>query len=70
MQVTRDKLLRDHLYNEKVDISRGTGSGYPAGIQCMTSFFQHMYCTPGCGCSSSTVPGRKQLITDVMELGL
>ncbi|CAK0755728.1 hypothetical protein CVIRNUC_002397 [Coccomyxa viridis] len=29
-KVTRDKLLREHLYNEKVDISRETGSGYPA----------------------------------------
>ena len=32
VQVTRDKLLKEHLFNEKVDISRETGSGYPAGI--------------------------------------
>ena len=51
MQVTRDKLLQDHLYKEKVDISRETGSGYPAGTQCMTSFCQHMCCTPDFGCS-------------------
>ena len=35
VQVTRDKLLREHLYNEKVDISRETGSGYPAGMPSM-----------------------------------
>jgi hypothetical protein len=32
MQVTRDKLLREHMYCEKVDISSETGSGYPGGM--------------------------------------
>ena len=32
MQVARDKLLREHTYCEKVDISSETGSGYPGGM--------------------------------------
>ncbi|CAL5227381.1 g10331 [Coccomyxa viridis] len=28
-KVTRDKLLREHLYSETVDIGKETGSGYP-----------------------------------------
>ena len=32
-QVTRDKLLREHLYSETVDIGKETGSGYPGGVQ-------------------------------------
>lgn len=32
-QVTRDKLLREHLYTETVDIGKETGSGYPGGVQ-------------------------------------
>ena len=32
-QVTRDKLLREHLYSETVDFGKGTGSGYPGGVQ-------------------------------------
>lgn len=32
MQVTRDKLLREHMYCEKVDVSSETGSGYPGGM--------------------------------------
>lgn len=34
-QVTRDKLLREHMYSEKVDISTETGSGYPGGMPCL-----------------------------------
>ena len=46
IQVTRDKLLREHLYTETVDICKQTGSGYPGGVQWQnllsSYFFMHL----------------------------
>ena len=70
MQVTRDKLLREHLYNERVDIGRETGSGYPAGIPCMTALSQYMPCTPDFGCRSGHRPQKGPALQLGIEVGL